>query len=45
MKTLDRKCNVCKGVAKIFDNKKWWCGVDFLTSKGICKAKKEKKKK
>ena len=42
MKTSDRKCNVCKGIAKIFDKKKWWCSVDFFTSHGMCKAKKGK---
>jgi len=44
MKTSKKRiCNVCGDTGKVWDNKKWWCAVDFFTSHGFCNNKKEKK--
>jgi len=38
MKTSkNRVCNLCKSAGKIFHKGKWWCGIDYYTSDGVCK--------
>lgn len=45
MKTSKKRvCSVCGDEGKVFDFKKWWCALDFLTSHGYCRNHKEKKK-
>jgi hypothetical protein len=38
---LEKKkaCIGCGEVSKVFD-KKWYCGIDFITAHGACKKKK-----
>ena len=44
MKTFNKRvCNLCGSAGKVWDNKKWWCALDFFTSHGFCNNKKEKK--
>jgi hypothetical protein len=41
MKTFNKRvCNLCGSAGKVWDNKKWWCALDFFTSHGFCKNEK-----
>ena len=42
VKTADQVCHVCKCKAKVYDNKKWWCAIDFYSLHGMCRNQKRK---
>jgi hypothetical protein len=39
-----KKCCKCKGDALIYDDGKYYCGIEFYTLHGICKVKNDNKK-